>query len=114
VKALVLAALLVGASPPATSLKVTYWPHGRSAAATTWTLACAPAKGTHPARGRACLALKTHPLDVGPAQKPCTIMAVVGAPEAQIVGTVDGQKVNRSYRDGCPGWSDLHVVLTGG
>jgi hypothetical protein len=65
------------------------------------------------ARGRACLALRAHSLDLGPAQKPCTIMSIVGAPEAEVIGTVDGKKVDRSFRSGCPGWDDLHVVLTG-
>jgi hypothetical protein len=111
-KFLALVALVLGGAAPA-NLKVTYWPHGRSAAAVTWTLGCAPARGTHPARGRACIALRAHPLELAPATKPCTIMAPVGAPEADVIGTLDGKKVDRSYRIGCPGWNDLRVLLTG-
>jgi hypothetical protein len=104
-------ALLIAAPSPA--LKVTYWPHGRGAPAIVWTLGCAPATGTHPVRGRSCLALRANAIDLGAATKPCTILARVGAPEAQITGMWKGKRVDRSFRSGCPGWSDLHLVLTG-
>lgn len=106
-------AFAVGAGAPKDSLKVTYWPHGRSGPATTWTLSCAPAAGSHPLRGRSCLQLKAHTADLGPATKACNVTAIAGAAQAQIVGTYAGKKVNRGYRVGCAGWSDLHLVLTG-
>ncbi|MFL5910880.1 MAG: SSI family serine proteinase inhibitor [Gaiellaceae bacterium] len=113
-KALAVAFAFLAGQAPATSLKVTYWPHGRGASPTVWTLRCAPAAGTHPLRGRACLALKAHAADLGPATKPCTLLALRGSPEAEISGTWAGRKIDRSYRVGCPGWTDLKLVLTGG
>jgi len=98
---------------PRADLKVTYWSHGHGAAATSWTLGCAPAVGTHPLRGRSCLQLKAHAVDLAPATKACNITAVAGSPQAEIVGTYAGRKVDRSYRPGCSGWSNLHLVLTG-
>lgn len=105
-------ALLIAVTPAPTNLKVTYWPHGRSGPATVWTLGCAPATGTHPLRGRACLTLKANLADLGPATKPCTILSRIGAPVAEISGTWGGRKIDRDYRFGCQGWSDLHLVLT--
>ena len=78
-----------------------------------WTLGCAPATATHPVRGRACLALRANAADLGPATKPCTILARIGAPEAQVTGMWAGERIDRSFRAGCPGWGDLHLVLTG-
>jgi hypothetical protein len=113
VRSLAVALVFFAGAGSTTSLKVTYWPHGRTAAATVWTLRCAPAAGTHPLRGRSCLQLKANAADLGPATKPCTILARVGAPEARITGTYAGKTVDRSYRIGCPGWTDLRIVLTG-
>jgi len=108
--ALVLAAV---AAPPKTSLKITYWPHGRTGPATMWTLGCAPAVGSHPLRGRACLQLKAHTVDLDPATKACNITAIAGSPQALIRGVYNGKAVDRGFRIGCPGWSDLRLVLTG-
>jgi hypothetical protein len=105
-------AVLAGSAPKA-SLKVTYWPHGRSATPTVWTLKCAPAAGTHPAKGRACTSLAAHSALLGPATKACTILSPRNAPMAEVVGTYAGQKVDRSFRIGCPGWTELKSVLTG-
>jgi hypothetical protein len=113
-RALAVALVFFAGSAPKASLKVTYWPHGRTAAATVWTLGCAPATGTHPFRGRTCLALKAHAVELGPATKACTFLARAGAPEAQITGTWAGKVVDRGYRVGCPGWTELKLVLTGG
>ena len=111
----VLAALVATAqaATPKTSLKVTYWPHGRSEAAKTWTLGCGPASGTHPARRLACAALAKHPADLRPATKACTLMPTRTSPQARITGMWAGRHVDRSYRIGCPSWADLRVVLTG-
>lgn len=94
------------------SLTVKYWAHGQGTPA-VWTLKCAPAAGTHPLKGRACVALKANAALLGPATKACTIMARRGSPTAEIAGTWAGQKVDRSYRVGCPGWDELRVVLAG-
>jgi hypothetical protein len=101
------------AATPAASLKVTYWPHGRSAAATNWTLRCGPPAGTHPARRLACAALAKHPADLRPATRACTLMPTRTSAQARITGTWASRLVARSYRIGCPGWADLRIVLTG-
>ena len=80
------------AAIPKASLKVMYWPHGRSAPPEVWTLRCSPLAGTHPARRLACGALAKHPADLR---------------------TWAGLSVDRGYRIGCPGWADLRTVLTG-
>jgi hypothetical protein len=100
------------ASAPA-NLKVTYWPHGRTAAATVWTLRCGPPAGTHPARRLACVALARHPADLRPGTRACTLMPTTTSAQGRITGTWDGRRVDRWYRIGCPGWTDLRVVLTG-
>lgn len=112
-KLLAVALVLFAASGSKASLKVTYWPHGRTAAGTVWTLRCAPAGGTHPFPGRSCLQLRAHADDLRPATKPCTLLERAGSPEAAIAGTYAGRKVDRSYRVGCPGWNNLKLVLTG-
>ena len=112
-KLLAVALVFFAGAGPTTSLKVTYWPHGRTETATVWTLKCAPARGTHPLLGRSCLQLKANADALGAATKPCTILARAGSPVARITGTWGGKTVDRSYRIGCPGWSDLHLVLTG-
>ena len=95
------------------ALKVTYWPHGRGAAASVWTLRCDPTGGTHPTRRLACAALGRHATDLRPATRACTLMPTLTSAQARITGTWGGRRVNRTYRFGCPGWEDLRVVLTG-
>ena len=111
--AILVAAATAAAQSTSRSLKITYWPHGRSAAATAWRLKCDPPGGTHPARRLACAALARHPADLRPATRACTLMPTATSPQARITGTWAGRRVDRSYRIGCPGWTDLRVVLTG-
>lgn len=113
VAAVALVSLLLNTAAPKASLEVTYWPHGRTHPATRWTLGCAPASGSHPHRGRACVVLAAHRDDLRPAARACTIFPRAGAPTAEIAGTYAGTKVDRGFRPGCPGWSDLRLVLTG-
>jgi len=101
------------AAIPKASLKVMYWPHGRSAPPEVWTLRCSPLAGTHPARRIACGALAKHTADLRPATRACTLMPTRTSPQARIVGTWAGRSVDRGYRLGCPGWADLRTVLTG-
>jgi Subtilisin inhibitor-like len=101
------------ASTPKANLKVTYWPYGRAQAATVWTLRCNPAGGTHPARTASCAALAKHAADLNPATRACTLMPTTTSAQAHIVGTWAGRHVDRTYRIGCPGWTDLRLVLTG-
>jgi hypothetical protein len=111
----VAAALPVAATAATTkgSLKVTYWPHGRAGAAVTWTLRCAPLGGSHPRRLSACRALAEHAADLRPTSSACRIFPTLTSPRASLVGTWGSRRVSRAYRIGCPGWDDLHVVLTG-
>jgi Subtilisin inhibitor-like len=113
---LALAAALATAAEAATPkavLKVIYWPHGSAGTPITWTLRCGPIGGSHPARRLACGALAKHPGELRPATRACTLMPTATSARAAIKGTWTGTRVNRSYRIGCPGWSDLHLVLTG-
>jgi hypothetical protein len=32
---------------------------------------------------------------------------------AEVIGTYAGRKIDRTYRAGCPGWTELKLVLTG-
>ena len=111
-------ALALAASAGATvhrgSLKIEYWAQGVSGPSTTWTLRCGTSvAGTHPARRLACSALARHSADlIGPA-KVCTLMPSLRAPRAKVTGTYAGRRVSRTFRSGCPGWSDLKVLLTG-
>jgi hypothetical protein len=113
VKLLAVALLFLAGSTPKASLKVTYWPHGRGAAAIVWTLQCGPAAGTHPMPRRTCTTLHDHVALLGPALTACTLLARRDAPTAQLTGTYAGRKIDRSFRIGCPGWTDLRIVLTG-
>ena len=112
VLALVSSGAVLAASPKG-SLKVTYWPHGPSAAWKTWTLRCNPVSGTHPLRRLACSTLRKHASELLPATRPCVLHPTATSPLAVVKGTWAGRKVDRAYRTGCPGWKDLHVVLTG-
>ena len=108
-------ALATGAGAAARgTLKVTYWAHGSDGASRTWTLRCgASATGTHPARRLACSALAKHAVELTGALRPCALLPSLRAPRAKVTGTWNGRKVNRTFRSGCPGWTDLKVVLTG-
>lgn len=103
----------VALSASSGSLKVTYYAHGIDNGAQVWSLSCAPAVGTHPFAGRSCVQLNYHPADLAPATRACPLMSPVNGPQARITGTWHGSKVDRIYRAGCPGWNDLHLVLTG-
>src|ERR1041385_7085183 len=90
------------------SLKITYWAHGSEGAATTWTLRCgASVSGTHPARRIACAALAKHGAELAGAVRPCALLPTLRSPRAKVTGTWNGKRVNRTFRSGCPGWSDL-------
>ncbi len=110
---LAVALVFFAGSAPKASLKVTYWPHGNGATSTVWTLRCGPAAGTHPAKVRSCSTLAANAAALRPATKACTILSRRDAPMAEVVGTYAGQKVTRTYRAGCPGWTELKLVLTG-
>ena len=107
--AAVAAAVLAFASPGAgaaeTELRIRLWPSGRGeGAAKTWTLECAPARGTLPRRAEACrrLADARRPFAPVPSDMQCTL--IYGGPaEALVTGRHRGRKVWAllSLRDGC-------------
>jgi hypothetical protein len=89
-----------------TSLKVTYWPNGMSAAGKrTWTVACAPARGTLPKPAVACRKLAAGGAKLlAPMRKDLLCTQIYGGPQvARVVGTVKGRRVAVSLhrRDGC-------------
>ena len=103
------AALAVGcadaATTAATELTVTYRAQGPDGPMTRWTLRCGPARGTHPARGRACRRLN----DLGaaafaPVPRDAVCTQVFGGPQTAVVtGTHRGRRVSARFnrRDGC-------------
>ena len=109
----VVAAVLVGcgsassAGPsPATSLTITYSPHGTHAGATkTWRVRCSPARGTLPHPAVACrrLAAGGAKLFAG-VPKDVVCAQIYGGPQtARVVGTLDGRRIAATFSrsDGC-------------
>jgi len=89
-----------------TSLSVTYWPNGKGASGKkTWTVACAPARGTLARPAVACRKLKAGGAKLfAPTPKNVVCTQIYGGPQvARVVGTVKGQRVSASLgrRDGC-------------
>jgi subtilisin inhibitor-like len=118
----VAAAALVLAAPssaaPRTSLTVTYWDAGLgSGKPVTWTLRCAPARGTLAKPAAACARLSRSGWQVfAPVPENAVCTEVYGGPQvALVVGVVDGRrlwaKVQR--RNGCEAarWSRLSPWL---
>jgi hypothetical protein len=100
---------------PARSLEITV-SSGSAADATTWTLTCDPAGGSHPTPEAACgvLDAAADPFAPVPADMGCT--QIYGGPEtATITGTWDGESVAAKYNrtDGCEiaRWEALAAVL---
>jgi len=98
--ALALVAVATAASAgvtPATRLSIDVWPKGRTVAAGHhhYTLRCAPAAGTVPHPGNACVVLTklAHPFAATPRGTVCP-MLVLGPQEAHVVGAVRGVRVN--------------------
>ena len=103
-----------GAAVHRGSFRITYWAHGSEGTSTTWTLRCGTAiSGTHPARRLACSALAKHAVDLTGPARPCALLPSLRSPRAKVTGTWAGRRVSRTFRSGCPGWSDLKVLLTG-
>jgi hypothetical protein len=100
-----------------TQLRVTVWPQGQPGPSQAWTLACVPARGTHPARVAACRTLSR--LDVSafrpvPPNTMCT--QIYGGPQqALVTGTFKGRRVWARFnlRDGCEiaRWRQLAPLL---
>jgi hypothetical protein len=110
------AGALLGA-PGKTALVVAYYPSGLAGPGQTWRLSCAPAHGTHPTPGRACLELRLRQAmaELRPPAAPCRFMIGARTPYARVEGRVRGVAVKRLVRPGCDdaAWHDLHFLLTG-
>jgi hypothetical protein len=88
------------ATPPATALTISVYPHGMSAGDVNhYTLRCNPAIGTVPQPGLACrtLASLAHPFAPTPRGTFCTALAM-GPQEAVVTGRVRGVKVSAHLR----------------
>jgi hypothetical protein len=106
VAASVLAFAASGADASATDLTIRVWTDGRDAGAAdkTWTLECAPARGTLPQRAAACRRLAALKRPFAPVRKDMQCTQIYGGPaEALVTGTHRGAKVWAllSRRDGC-------------
>jgi hypothetical protein len=89
-----------------TSLRITYWKDSAKPAATvTWTLRCAPARGTLPRPAQACARLSTGGAKrFAPLPKNIVCTEIYGGPQrARVVGTVSGRRVWATFTrtNGC-------------
>ena len=112
-RAFVLALLVVGLAAPSTSraagttaLRVTFW--ADSAVPTrsvTWTLRCAPARGTLERPARACTKLASGGAKLfAPTPKNVVCTEIYGGPQrARVVGTLEGRTIHATFsrRNGC-------------
>jgi len=94
------------AQPGPTSLTITFWPDERTPRASqTWTLRCAPARGTLPKPGRACNKLaRLGPAAFAPVPRGAVCTQIYGGPQLALVrGVVGGRRVwaHFSRRNGC-------------
>ena len=94
-----------GADAAHTDLRISVWPAGRGdGVARTWTLECAPARGTLPRRVTACGRLADATRPFAPLRKDMQCTQIYGGPaEALVTGTYRGARVWAllSLRDGC-------------
>jgi hypothetical protein len=100
----VLSAAPASASVLRTSLQIAVWPQGSEGAPHLWTLRCAPAGGTLPRPGDACLRLSklSAPFAPVPSGTMCTM--IYGGPQrARVTGTFRGHPVRATFNrsNGC-------------
>jgi hypothetical protein len=93
-------------STSSTAVRITYWQDSAKPAATvTWTLRCAPARGTHPRPARACARLAADGAKLfAPLPKNIVCTEIYGGPQkARVVGTVRGKRVWATFMrtNGC-------------
>ncbi|HET7046224.1 MAG TPA: SSI family serine proteinase inhibitor [Gaiellaceae bacterium] len=92
-----------GVVAPSTSLTITARA-GDGSPPKTWTLRCAPARGTLPKPGRACVQLARARAPFAPVPRGVMCSQIYGGPQtAHVVGVFRGQRVNAGFsrRDGC-------------
>jgi len=98
--------LALAATPPGTSLRVTYWEDGaKTGSSVTWTLRCKPARGSLRRPAVACRRLAAGGFKLFapiPSDSVCT--EIYGGPQrARVVGIVAGKRVWASFArtNGC-------------
>ncbi|MDQ3669922.1 MAG: SSI family serine proteinase inhibitor [Actinomycetota bacterium] len=102
---------------PATELRIVLWPTGRDGEKIEAALTCEPAGGTHPHAAGACAALarERDALDPVPPDTMCT-QEFGGPEEADVTGTVDGERVEArlARTNGCEldRWHRLEPLLS--
>jgi hypothetical protein len=106
VAALVASTSVWGATPPTTSLRVTYWEDAAVASkSVTWTLRCGPASGSLDRPARACARLAAGGVKLfAPLRKSIVCTEIYGGPqEARVVGSVAGKRIWATFtrRNGC-------------
>src|SRR4051812_49304722 len=103
---LLLLGLLLCAAPAAaagggTTLQIAVWPQGAEGQPHLWTLSCAPARGSLPHPGTACLRLSrlSAPFAPVPPHSVCTM--IYGGPQrARVTGTFRGRRVRTTFNRG--------------
>ena len=124
VTGLVLGAIAIAVGPSAaaaahdatgTSLRITYWAdYAAPATRVTWTLRCAPPRGSLPRPGRACLELARGGARLFAPLPPNSVCTEIygGADVAQITGAIGDQTVDTTIdrTNGC-GINDWDEVL---
>ena len=101
------AALLVagagGTSAP-TELRMTLWPEGKAGPSRSWTLRCAPARGSLPNARSACARLRMLERPFAPVPRDAVCTMIYGGPaEGLVRGTLRGRRVRAEFslRGGC-------------
>ena len=103
---LVAVAAASGSTSAGTSLRITYWEDSANTPSrVTWTLRCAPARGTLSRPARACARLVAGgPKLFAPLPPNAVCTEIYGGPQrARVVGVVDGKRVWSTFTrtNGC-------------
>jgi hypothetical protein len=95
---------VIAAAAVAAALTITVWPEGTAGPSHTWTLHCAPTRGTLPGRVIACEALSGIRKPFAPVPPGTVCAQVYGGPQVALVrGTYRGKRVWTFFRrrDSC-------------
>ena len=106
--AVAVAAAAVAAGAPATSapteLRMTLWPEGKAGPARSWTLRCAPPRGSLPNARSACARLERLERPFAPVPRGAVCTMIYGGPaEGLVRGLLRGKRVRAAFslRGGC-------------
>ena len=92
-----------GAAVP-TELRMTLWPEGKDGPSRSWTLRCAPARGSLPNARRACARLQLLERPFAPVPRDAVCTMIYGGPaEGLVRGLLRGRRVRAEFslRSGC-------------